>query len=168
MFNKLLNKIIPRRYVRQTDLAFALRDCFTNDKGNYAFESQSFSNGFKLTSDSEGNTQFYPKIYVDAAVDRVNAIVKALSEGEEIESPEPIPQVKLFGKHLRGKTLLSLAHEAVHTGMHPEMMVRVAHQNRLSCDIETATFLIEAVKSKEGISSLDHKLEQCLNKVKKS
>lgn len=163
MFKKLLDKLIPKRHYKQEELATAIIDCFRMEGGK-AMRSQSFDNGRGgMLTDSEGNTSFYPMVYVDASRERLQKIVDSLKNGDEIVSPDLIPRVKLFGRTLRNKTLMAIVAEAHTTGMAPEMTMRHAHQNDLSVDLETVTFLLEAMKLQEKMDGLVDHINQSVN-----
>lgn len=158
LFKKITDRLLPKRFVQDNELADMIVDCFRMDNGNTGFRSQCFSqSGRELMRDNDGNETFYAAVYVDAATSRIDKLVKQLRNGEPVEQPTIIPKVRKLGYINRkpDATLIGMCRASIHVGGSAEMVWHEAKYNGLSVDLGTVEYLFDAIKTEKAMLELN-------------
>lgn len=154
MLKKLLDKIAPKRFYKSEELAAVISDCFRFQDGKSGPEPQIFTNGGVPMQDRNGNTRFFAVADVQPCIDRLNVVIKALENGEPVESPDQVPQAHPRGWATRGRSVLGTIRFCVQEGFEPEVVKLRLADNGFNMDMETVTFIMNALKAEKSAKKL--------------
>lgn len=151
---KLLDKILPKRFYKSEELAAIISDCFRFENGRSGPEPHVFNVGGEKLQDRNGNSRFFSVAEMQPCIDRINAVIKALEKGEPVTSPDQIPLAHPRGWATRGRSVLGTIRYCVQEGFEPEVVKYRLADNGFYMDMETVTFIMDALKAEKSAKAL--------------
>lgn len=147
MFKKLIDRFMPKRFYKSVELAAVISDCFRFENGRSAgFQSQTFMSGNTRMEDEKGNFRFFAVAEVQPCIDRLNVVIRQLERGEPVTSPDQIPLAKPRNWETRNLSAMDTIRYCFERGFAPEVAVYRLADNGIGMDIESVTFIMDALK----------------------